>query len=149
MKEEMKKERPYCPPARVHDMSNNRDDFTAKRGLQMSSEDALFVLYTSGSTGTPKGVLHTSAGYLLYTSVTHKYIFDIQPEDVYACVADVGCVFHFASWTELEVMWCFPHPRGDGVSSPLVKLMAMTQLDYGSLLRGLWAVIQWDDHGNV
>jgi len=58
----------------------------------MDSEDTLFLLYTSGSTGKPKGVLHTSAGYLVYTMATHRYVFDIQPGDVYACVADVGWI---------------------------------------------------------
>ena len=59
---------------------------------QMDSEDTLFILYTSGSTGQPKGVLHTTAGYLLYTSLTHKYIFDYHEDDVYWCTADIGWV---------------------------------------------------------
>ncbi|XP_071963737.1 acetyl-coenzyme A synthetase 2-like, mitochondrial isoform X2 [Antedon mediterranea] len=58
----------------------------------MSSEDLLFMLYTSGSTGAPKGLAHTQAGYLLYTSLTHQTIFDYQPGDVYACVADIGWI---------------------------------------------------------
>eukprot|EP01083_Nonionella_stella_P049155 131130_1 len=58
----------------------------------MDSEDILFMLYTSGSTGKPKGVVHTTAGYLVYTMATHRYVFDIQPGDVYACVADVGWI---------------------------------------------------------
>jgi acetyl-CoA synthetase len=58
----------------------------------MSAETPLFILYTSGSTGTPKGVLHTSAGYLLYAAMTHKYAFDYQEGDVYWCTADVGWV---------------------------------------------------------
>jgi len=58
----------------------------------MDSEDTLFLLYTSGSTGKPKGVLHSTAGYLVYTMATHRYVFDIQPGDVYACVADVGWI---------------------------------------------------------
>jgi len=68
------RERPFCPCE------------------VMDSEDTLFLLYTSGSTGKPKGVLHTSAGYLAYTMATHRYVFDIQPGDVYACVADVGWI---------------------------------------------------------
>ena len=56
------------------------------------SEDPLFILYTSGSTGAPKGVLHTTAGYLLHSSLSHKYIFDIKDDDIYWCSADVGWV---------------------------------------------------------
>ena len=58
----------------------------------MSAEDPLFILYTSGSTGKPKGVLHTSAGYLLYASITHQYVFDYHGGDMYWCAADVGWV---------------------------------------------------------
>ena len=56
------------------------------------AEDPLFILYTSGSTGKPKGVLHTTAGYLLHVALTHKYIFDWHPEDIYWCTADIGWV---------------------------------------------------------
>ncbi len=56
------------------------------------SEDPLFILYTSGSTGTPKGVLHTTAGYLLHASLSHRLIFDIKDNDIYWCSADVGWV---------------------------------------------------------
>jgi acetyl-CoA synthetase len=59
---------------------------------EMSAEDPLFILYTSGSTGKPKGVLHTSAGYLVYTSITHQYVFDYHDGDIYWCTADVGWV---------------------------------------------------------
>ena len=58
----------------------------------MNSEDALFILYTSGSTGKPKGLQHSSAGYILYTMLTHKYVFDYQDGDIYACVADIGWI---------------------------------------------------------
>ncbi|MCZ2110159.1 MAG: acetate--CoA ligase [Dehalococcoidia bacterium] len=58
----------------------------------MDSEDPLFILYTSGSTGKPKGVLHTSAGYLLFTALTHRYVFDLREDDIYCCAADVGWV---------------------------------------------------------
>ncbi|XP_041469500.1 acetyl-coenzyme A synthetase 2-like, mitochondrial isoform X2 [Lytechinus variegatus] len=58
----------------------------------MSSEDLLFMLYTSGSTGSAKGLSHSQAGYLLYASLTHKFVFDYQPGDIYACVADVGWI---------------------------------------------------------
>ncbi len=59
---------------------------------EMDAEDPLFILYTSGSTGKPKGVLHTTGGYLLYTAMTHKYVFDYHDGDVYWCTADVGWV---------------------------------------------------------
>jgi acetyl-CoA synthetase len=72
--EETPRERPYAQPE------------------WMGSEDPLYVLYTSGSTGKPKGVLHTTAGYLLQAALTHKLIFDLRDDDVYACVADVGWV---------------------------------------------------------
>jgi acetyl-CoA synthetase len=58
----------------------------------LDSEHPLFILYTSGSTGKPKGVLHTTAGYLLGVSLTHKWVFDLREEDVYWCTADVGWV---------------------------------------------------------
>ena len=59
---------------------------------EMSAEDPLFILYTSGSTGKPKGVLHTTGGYLLYTAITHQYVFDYKDGDIYWCTADVGWV---------------------------------------------------------
>jgi len=58
----------------------------------MNAEDPLFILYTSGSTGKPKGVLHTTAGYLLHTAISHKYIFDVHDEDTFWCTADIGWV---------------------------------------------------------
>jgi len=58
----------------------------------MNAEDYLFILYTSGSTGKPKGVVHSTAGYLLWTALTHKYVFDIHENDVYFCTADIGWV---------------------------------------------------------
>jgi len=58
----------------------------------MDAEDPLFILYTSGSTGTPKGVMHTTGGYLLYATMTFKYVFDYQEGDVYWCTADVGWI---------------------------------------------------------
>ncbi len=72
--EETAKVKADCPPAK------------------MRAEDPLFILYTSGSTGKPKGVLHTTAGYLVYAAMTHEYVFDYHPGDIYWCTADVGWV---------------------------------------------------------
>jgi acetyl-CoA synthetase len=58
----------------------------------MGAEDPLFILYTSGSTGKPKGVLHTTGGYMVYTSMTHQYVFDYKEGEIYWCTADVGWV---------------------------------------------------------
>ena len=71
---ETAKAKPDCPPAK------------------MKAEDPLFILYTSGSTGKPKGVLHTTAGYLVYASMTHEYVFDYHEGEIYWCTADVGWV---------------------------------------------------------
>ncbi|HEX2114244.1 MAG TPA: acetate--CoA ligase [Alphaproteobacteria bacterium] len=59
---------------------------------EMNAEDPLFILYTSGSTGKPKGVLHTTGGYMVFTSMTHQYVFDYHDGDIYWCTADVGWV---------------------------------------------------------
>jgi len=59
---------------------------------KMDAEDPLFILYTSGSTGKPKGVLHTTGGYLLGASLTHHYVFDHKPDDIYWCTADIGWI---------------------------------------------------------
>jgi len=74
MEELMVRERPYCPPE------------------WMDSEDLMFILFTSGSTGKPKGVAHSTAGYLLYATMTCKYAFDLRPGDIHACVADCGWI---------------------------------------------------------
>jgi acetyl-CoA synthetase len=58
----------------------------------MNAEDYLFILYTSGSTGKPKGVVHSTAGYLLHTSLSHKFIFNVHDDDIYWCTADIGWV---------------------------------------------------------
>ena len=58
----------------------------------MNAEDPLFILYTSGSTGKPKGVMHTTGGYLVYTSITHEYIFNYNEGDIYWCTADIGWI---------------------------------------------------------
>ncbi len=73
------------------------DDLAATVGpdcepVEMEAEAPLFILYTSGSTGQPKGVLHTTAGYLVYASMTHQYVFDLHADDIYWCTADVGWV---------------------------------------------------------
>jgi acetyl-CoA synthetase len=73
-----------------HELVDQQDE-DCKAEL-MDAEDPLFILYTSGSTGKPKGVVHTTAGYLLATSMTHKYVFDYQEGDIYWCTADVGWV---------------------------------------------------------
>ena len=73
-----------------HDeMANASADCPAE---PMNAEDPLFILYTSGSTGKPKGVVHTTGGYLLHTSLTHKIIFNIHEDDMYWCTADIGWV---------------------------------------------------------
>ncbi|MBL7140684.1 MAG: acetate--CoA ligase [Planctomycetes bacterium] len=58
----------------------------------MDADDPLFILYTSGSTGKPKGVVHTTGGYLMHVTLTHKVIFDVHDEDIYCCAADIGWV---------------------------------------------------------
>jgi len=60
--------------------------------VEMDSEDLLFLLHTSGSTGKPKGIAHSSGGYLLYAALTHKFVFDYHPGDIFACVADIGWI---------------------------------------------------------
>ena len=73
-----------------HDIVANASDECAAE--PMDSEDMLFILYTSGTTGKPKGVVHTTAGYLVGVSSTHRYVFDIKEDDVYWCTADIGWV---------------------------------------------------------
>ena len=92
----------------VYQRTGNAVDFVAKRDLWMhelvakqndqcdpdwvGAEHPLFILYTSGSTGTPKGVQHSSGGYLLWAALTMKWSFDIKPEDIYWCTADIGWI---------------------------------------------------------
>ena len=72
--------------------------FVSRRASVEKSEnfcpnvEPCFLLYTSGSTGKPKGLVHTSAGYLLYAQMTVKHVFDLEPSDVFACVADIGWI---------------------------------------------------------
>ncbi|MHC4390392.1 MAG: acetate--CoA ligase [Planctomycetota bacterium] len=73
-----------------HDALEGTDEAFA--AVECDAEDPLFVLYTSGSTGRPKGVVHTCAGYLTYAAYTHRVVFDLRPDDVFACVADVGWI---------------------------------------------------------
>ena len=73
-----------------HDIVASASDECAAE--PMDSEDILFILYTSGTTGKPKGVVHTTAGYLLGVSTTHRYVFDIKEDDIYWCTADIGWV---------------------------------------------------------
>jgi len=70
-----------------------RDDISAHCDVEwVDAEDPLFILYTSGSTGKPKGLKHTTGGYLLGTTMSCKYVFDIHDDDVYFCAADVGWI---------------------------------------------------------
>lgn len=73
-----------------HDVIKNVPDDCPPEIL--NAEDPLFILYTSGSTGKPKGVVHTQAGYLLHTSLTHQYLFDLHEDDIYWCTADIGWI---------------------------------------------------------
>ena len=73
-----------------HDITKNVSSYCEPE--EMNAEDPLFILYTSGSTGKPKGVLHTTGGYIVYASMTHQYIFNYKPKDVYWCTADIGWV---------------------------------------------------------
>ncbi|VDO03581.1 unnamed protein product [Rodentolepis nana] len=88
----------------------------------MEAEDGLFILYSSGSTGRPKGLLHTTGGYMVYAATTAKYVFDLHPDDIYWCTADIG--------------WITGH----------------TYLIYGPLLNGVTSVMfeglpTWPDYG--
>ena len=83
---ELKKGRDFYYNELVKDVSDHCEPEV------LNSEDPLFILYTSGSTGKPKGVMHTSGGYLVYASMTHEYIFNYKPGDIYWCTADIGWI---------------------------------------------------------
>ena len=74
----------------LDEIVNEVDDFCEPE--VMNAEDPLFILYTSGSTGKPKGVMHTTGGYIVYTSMTHEYIFNYKLGDIYWCTADIGWI---------------------------------------------------------
>nr|AOE43278.1 acetyl-CoA synthetase/acetyl-CoA ligase [Acytostelium leptosomum] len=95
----------------------------------LDSEDPLFILYTSGSTGKPKGLVHTQAGYLLYTTMTHRFVFDIQENDIYACVADVGYV-----WFPIHILQLTYH------------YFQYIQMDYWTLIYRIWSTEQWNNY---
>lgn len=75
-----------------HEEMEASDISTDCEAEEMDAEDPLFILYTSGSTGKPKGVMHTTGGYLLHTTLTHRYIFDIHDDDIWWCTADIGWI---------------------------------------------------------
>jgi len=73
-----------------HDLTSGEEVFCEPE--QMDSEDMLFILYTSGTTGKPKGIVHTTGGYMVSAYTTTKYVFDLKPDDIYWCAADIGWV---------------------------------------------------------
>jgi acetyl-CoA synthetase len=76
-----------------HELTNDADGDPGSCPCEpMDSEDLLYLLYTSGTTAKPKGIVHTTGGYLVGVAVTHHYIFDVKPDSVYWCAADVGWV---------------------------------------------------------
>jgi len=73
-----------------HDLMKEADDYVAPESLEASHP--LYILYTSGTTGKPKGVVHSTGGYMVYANSTYKWVFDVDPNDVYWCTADIGWV---------------------------------------------------------
>src|SRR5580704_6522926 len=110
-----------------HDLVEGESDVCEPE--HMESEDLLFTLYTSGTTAKPKGIKHTTAGYLLYAMFTHDLVFDIQPDTVYWCAADVGWVTGHS--------YIVYGPLGNGVTS----VMYEGTHDYPNKDRW-WAIIE-------
>jgi len=119
---------------------------------QLDSEHPLFILYTSGSTGKPKGVLHTTAGYLLGASLTHKWVFDIKEDDVYWCTADVGWITGhtyivygpLANGSTVVMYEGAPnHPREDRFWDIIEKYRVSVFYTAPTAIR---AFIKWGDH---
>lgn len=75
---------------RYHDEMSKADSICPVE--EMDASDPLFILYTSGSTGKPKGIVHATGGYLVYVAITHQYVFDYHPGDIYWCTADIGWI---------------------------------------------------------
>jgi acetyl-CoA synthetase len=73
-----------------HDLVEGQD--AEREAAEMDAEDMLFILYTSGTTAKPKGIVHTTGGYAVGTAATHRMVFDLKPDDVYWCTADIGWV---------------------------------------------------------
>ena len=118
----------------------------------LDSEHPLFILYTSGSTGKPKGVLHTTGGYLLGTSLTHKWVFDIKEDDVYWCTADVGWVTGhsyivygpLANGTTVVMYEGAPnHPKEDRFWALVEKYKVTVFYTAPTAIR---AFVKWGDH---
>ena len=118
----------------------------------LDSEHPLFILYTSGSTGKPKGVLHTTGGYLLGVSLTHKWVFDIKDDDVYWCTADVGWVTGHSyivygplcnGSTVVMYEGAPNHPREDRFWEIIAKYRVSVFYTAPTAIR---AFIKWGDH---
>jgi acetyl-CoA synthetase len=119
--------------------------------VPLDSEHPLYILYTSGSTGKPKGVLHTSAGYLLGVSLTHKWVFDLREEDIYWCTADIGWVTGHSyivygplcnGATTVMYEGAPNHPREDRFWSLIEKYRVNTFYTAPTAIR---AFIKWGD----
>jgi acetyl-CoA synthetase len=119
---------------------------------QLDSEHPLFILYTSGSTGKPKGVLHTTAGYLLGTSLTHKWVFDIKEDDIFWCTADVGWVTGHSyivygplcnGSTVVMYEGAPNHPKEDRFWSIIAKYKVTVFYTAPTAIR---AFVKWGDH---